>query len=56
MRGTIHALEPGWVLRLYYLIRPVTALEPGSYGSSVIVEYLQESAGTRAGSPLRLRS
>ncbi len=45
---TIHALEPGWIPRLYYLIRPSGYVEPGGYGSTVIVEYLQEFAGARA--------
>ena len=45
----VHALEPGWVLRLYYyLIRPSGYVEPGGYGSTVIVEYLQEFAGAMA--------
>lgn len=44
----IHALEPGWVLRMYYLIRPSGYVEPGGYGSTVIVEYLQEFAGAMA--------
>ncbi len=44
----VHALEPGWVLRLYYLIRPVRLLEPGVYGSEVLVGYLQEAEGVRS--------
>lgn len=44
----IHALEPGWVLRLYYLIRPSGYVEPGSHESTVIVEYLQEFTGAMA--------
>lgn len=45
---TVYALEPGWILRLYYLIRPEGGMEPGSYDSTVVVEYLQEAPGIKS--------
>ncbi len=45
---TVHALEPGWTVRLYYLIRPKGGVEPGSYKSILMVEYLQEAPGIRS--------